>query len=138
MFISQGARCRTDLCRHSLFRFVIYFTDADRTNLIATSSDLSLDAETIKANRAQFRSEWMPFVARDIRAITKLEALDTDKIMTLILDAFESGASNKRDALFTHLKSLGVEHPRTFYKNVQSFGSANQSIDLYDANSCYE
>lgn len=80
----------------------------------------------------------MPFVVRDVRAITGLTAIDTDKLMNLILDAFQYSTTSKREALFSHLKSLGVEHTRTFYKNVHSFGSANQSLELYDSNSCYE
>ena len=127
-----------ELARNKLFRFVIYYTDADRTNLIATSSDIILDAPAVRANREQFRIDWMPFVVREVNAITRLPAIDTETLMNLILDAFQFGAQSKREALYSHLKSLGVDHPRTFFKSVHSFGSANQSLELYDSNSCYE
>jgi hypothetical protein len=111
--------------------------DADRYTLITTHTDINLDPAYIRENRKRLRIDWMGFVAREISAITSLQAIDIQKTMNLILDAFEN-PERHRDALFAHLKTLGVDHPRTFYKQVQSFGSSDQSLKLYDENSRYK
>jgi hypothetical protein len=128
---------RIDFIRHPLFRFVIYFMDADRHALITTHTDVNLDEQYVRANREYLRSELIPFVAREINAVTGMEAINIQNLMDLLLDAFEN-PNQKRDQLFNYLKSIGVDHPRTLYKNIQEFASANQSLLLYDSNSCYK
>ncbi|KAI6173453.1 RING-type domain-containing protein [Aphelenchoides besseyi] len=130
-------RDRKYVFNHALFRFVIYFTDADRSSLIVSTGGVVLNAEYVRLNRKTLTEQWMPFLAREIRAITGLQTIDITSLMKYTLDALQ-GAQEAKITLYNHLTSLGVEHPRTFLKQIQSFGSANQSIELYDASSRYE
>ncbi|KAI6205381.1 RING-type domain-containing protein [Aphelenchoides besseyi] len=130
-------RDRKYVFNHALFRFVIYFTDADRSSLIMSTGGVVLNAEYVRLNRKTLTEQWMPFLAREIRAITGLQTIDIMTLMKYTLDALQDGQQAKM-ILYNHLTNLGVEHPRTFLKQVQSFGSANQSVELYDASSRYE
>jgi hypothetical protein len=111
--------------------------DADRHTLITTHTDVNLDEQYVRANREYLRSELIPFVAREINAITGLEAINIQKLMDLILDALEN-PNQKREQLFAYLKFIGVDHPRTLYKHIQEFATADQSLLLYDSNSRYK
>lgn len=111
--------------------------DADRHSLITTHTDVTINTQYVRENRAQLRSELVPFVAREIHAITGLEAINIEQIMDLLLNAFENW-DLKKDNLFSYLKSIGVDHPRTFYRLVFEFASADQSLELYDSNSRYK
>lgn len=111
--------------------------DADRHTLITTHTDINLDEQYVRANRQYLRSELVPFVAREVNAITGLEAINIQKLMDMLLDAFEN-PNQKRENLFVYLKSIGVDHPRTLYKHIQEFATADQSLLLYDSNSRYK
>jgi hypothetical protein len=111
--------------------------DADRHSLITTHTDIALNSQYVRENREKLRSELLPFVIREIHAITGLEAISTDKIMDLLLNSFEN-SEQKKDSLFGHLKSIGIDHPRTFYRFVCEFASSDQSLKLYDTNSRFK
>lgn len=111
--------------------------DADRYTLITTHTDVTMNEQYVKENRGRLRSELIPFVAREIHAITGLEAINIQQLMNILLDAMEN-PTQKRDELFAYLKSIGVDHPRTFYKHVQDFAASDQSLLLYDTNSRYK
>ncbi|KAI6244120.1 RING-type domain-containing protein [Aphelenchoides fujianensis] len=120
-----------------LFRFVVYYMNADRSALIPSNSSVVLNEEYVRTNRKNLRVQWIPFVAREIRSITGLNTIDIDSLLDLIFDAMQFGGDRKLK-LFDRLRALGVDHPRTFFSSVHSFGSANQSMELYDACSRYE
>lgn len=111
--------------------------DADRHTLITTHTDVVIDENYVKENRARLRSDLLPFVVREVHAITGLEAINIQKLMDLMLDTMEN-PNQRRDILFDYLRTLGVDHPRTFYKHVQDFVASDQSLLLYDTNSRYK
>jgi mRNA-degrading endonuclease YafQ of YafQ-DinJ toxin-antitoxin module len=111
--------------------------DADRFPLITTHTDITLNRQYVEENADRLRDDLVPFVAREIHAITGLQAINIQTVMDLLMDTFKEPEKYK-DKLFAHLKAIGVDHPRTFYRFVYDFASADQSLDLYDSNSRYK
>lgn len=127
---------RRHLIRHPLFRFVIYSTNADRTVLVKTSTDVDVTPDYVRNNFEALKARITPFVIRELATIATIKVFSITEIVELILNCMIN-MSKYRSALKTRLKGLGIEHPLTLYNEVFSFVEANQSMKLYDANSRY-
>ncbi|CAD5234580.1 unnamed protein product [Bursaphelenchus xylophilus] len=132
----SGRLSRRRFVSDPIFRFVAYSTNADRTTLIKTSTDVDVTPEYVEKNYDKLRMKIVPFVIRELRAITSVSVFSIDNLVELFLCCMKNMTIYKNQLQAT-LKSMGVRHPLTVYNTVLSFVSANQSLKLYDSNSRY-
>ncbi|CAD5218936.1 unnamed protein product [Bursaphelenchus okinawaensis] len=131
-----GRISRRRFMAEPIFRFVIYFSNADRTTVIKTSTDVDMTPEYVKNNYELIKTKLRPFLLRELRALCRVKVFSLCDLTELILKCIMN-IQNSKSRLQATLKSMGIKHPLSVFNSVMAFVGANQSLKLFDSNSRY-
>ncbi|KAL7070076.1 hypothetical protein ACQ4LE_010852 [Meloidogyne hapla] len=131
---NRGAT-RCELFKSPAFRRVVYKENLSPSSICQPLFNIALNADYIKKNRDIVMNHIMPFVIREICALTRKEAIDIHVYMENLMDYFTTKL--KRQQIVTFLSRRGIENPHQFLNNLLHFASSGQTLRVYDQNSEY-
>nr|CAD2173661.1 unnamed protein product [Meloidogyne enterolobii] len=126
---------RSELFKSPAFRRVVYKENLSPSSICQPLFNIALNADYIKNNKDIVMNHIMPFVIREICALTRKDAIDIHVYMENIMDYFTTKL--KRQQIVSFLSRRGIENPHQFLNNLLHFASSGQTLKVYDQNSEY-
>ncbi|KAF7638827.1 RING-type domain-containing protein [Meloidogyne graminicola] len=137
---------RAELFKSPAFRRVVYKENLSPSSICQPLFNIALNADYIKKNRDIVKTHIMPFVIREISALTrksplcqlqskKPDVIEINVYMKNLMDYFTKKI--KRQQIVTFLSQRGIENPHQFLNNLLHFASSGQTLRVYDQNSEY-
>ena len=126
---------RAELFNELAFRRIIYRKNLMPNSICMPMFNVTFNADYIQRHKDAVKAHLIPFVAREVTALTRKDNIDIDAYMDALLDYFSK--KTKRQEIVNFLTRKGIDNPHQLLNNIFHFATTGQTLKVYDQNSEY-